>query len=274
MKDSECVQLLQWALPRLHMRWPGFRKVRAQVCKRIERRIRQLNIDGIPAYRAYLEEHAAEWTCLDRLTRITISRFYRDKAVFHFLERDVLPALAKEAIARNRDHLRVWSAGSASGEEPYTVALIWQFELRSRFPSLTPHIAATDVDRNMGLRAREACYSYSSIKDLPEAWRRQTFLEQDGRYCLKPRYRRHVEFLEQDIREQQPAGRFDLVLCRNVVFTYYDRDLQRKILDCIEDIMQDEGALVLGMHEQLPEGTEKFLAWSDRLRIYRKTRQR
>jgi chemotaxis protein methyltransferase CheR len=271
MKDGECVQLLQWALPRLHMRWPGFRKVRAQVCKRIERRIRQLNIDGAAAYRRYLEENAAEWICLDGLTRITISRFYRDKAVFALLEQEVLPALAEEAITRHRDHLRVWSAGSASGEEPYTVALLWEFELQSSFPDLRLHIVATDMDRNMGLRAREACYRYGSIKDLPEAWRRDAFSEQDGCYRLKPRYRRNVEFLEQDIREQQPAGRFDLVLCRNFVFTYYDEELQRKILNRTRDILQDTGVLVLGMHEHLPEGTKNFSGWSDRLRIHRKT---
>ena len=265
------MQLLQWALPRLHMRWPGFRKVRAQVCKRIERRIRQLNIDGATAYRAYLEERAAEWTCLDRLMCITISRFYRDKAVFTFLQQEVLPDLAKEAVVRDRGNLRVWSAGSASGEEPYTVALIWRFELRSLFPSLGLQIAATDVDRNMGLRAKEACYRYSGIKDLPEAWRRQTFLKRDGYYCLKRQYRRNVEFLEQDIRERQPAGRFDLVLCRNSVFTYYDEELQGKILDRIRDVMQNTGALVLGVHEQLPAGTKGFSPWSDRFPIYRKT---
>jgi chemotaxis protein methyltransferase CheR len=77
--------------------------------------------------------------------------------------------------------------------------------------------------------------------------------------------------LEQDIREQQPAGRFDLVLCRNFVLTYYDGDLQRRVLECIRDVMQDTGVLVLGVHEHLPEGEKSFSAWSDRLRIYRKT---
>lgn len=75
MKDTECVEFLQWALPRLHMRWQGFRKVRGQVCKRIGRRIRELNLGEGADYRTYLESHPAEWSVLDDLCRITISRF-------------------------------------------------------------------------------------------------------------------------------------------------------------------------------------------------------
>ncbi|MGD8595209.1 MAG: chemotaxis protein CheR, partial [Gammaproteobacteria bacterium] len=91
MNDNECVQFLQWALPQLHMRWPGFRKVRAQVCKRIDRRLRQLAIEDIHTYKTYLHEHKLEWRVLDELCRITISRFYRDKAMFGFLTEHVLP---------------------------------------------------------------------------------------------------------------------------------------------------------------------------------------
>jgi chemotaxis protein methyltransferase CheR len=85
MQDAECVALLRWALPRLGLRWPGFRKVRRQVCKRITRRIRELGLADVTTYRERLESVPEEWPELDALCRITISRFYRDRAVFDHL---------------------------------------------------------------------------------------------------------------------------------------------------------------------------------------------
>jgi len=100
MRQADCVEFLQWCLPRLHMRWPGFRKVRSQVCKRIRRRLTSLALDELEAYQRYLETHADEWPHLDAMCRITISRFYRDRGVFEALETEVLPALATAARRR------------------------------------------------------------------------------------------------------------------------------------------------------------------------------
>ena len=82
MDDGQYVEFLQWALPRLHMRWPGFRKVRRQVRKRIRKRITALHLGGLDEYRNYLNRNSAEWSVLDSFCRITISRFYRDRVVF------------------------------------------------------------------------------------------------------------------------------------------------------------------------------------------------
>lgn len=82
MQDDECIQFLRWALPQLRMRWQGFRKVRGQVCKRINRRMTQLGIDSVTDYRDYLGDQAHEWRVLDSLCQVTISRFYRDKLMY------------------------------------------------------------------------------------------------------------------------------------------------------------------------------------------------
>ena len=270
MKDSDCVRLLQWALPRMHMRWPGFRKVRKQVCKRLHQRLRQLNIAEVDAYRAYLETHHDEWVILDGLSRITISCFYREKAVFKFLERHVLPALIEQIIGRNARTLRVWSIGSASGEEPYTISIIWESQFRSVFPDIELAILATDVDPLMIERSQKACYTYSSIKHLPAAWRERAFDRQADTFQLRPEFRRNVQFVRQDVRDGTPGERFDLVLCRNLVFTYFDETLQRRSLDAFSKVLQPDGALVLGIHETLPNTDKAFTPWSEKLRIYRK----
>jgi chemotaxis protein methyltransferase CheR len=170
MNDSECVAFLQWALPQLGLRWDGFRKVRRQVCKRLSRRLAELGLSDLNAYRGHLERDRAEWAVLDALTHVTISRFHRDRHVFAALQRDVIPVLAAAAQARGSHAVEVWSAGCASGEEPYTLAIMWELELARRFPSLTLRVLATDIDDAMLVRARRACYDDGSLKELPERW--------------------------------------------------------------------------------------------------------
>ena len=270
MRDEDCVQFLQWALPQLHMRWAGFRKVRAQVCKRLHRRLKQLDIENIDEYRRYLESRTDEWRTLDELSRVTISRFYRDKLMFAFLEQEVLPTLAQQAIARSDNCLKVWSVGCGAGEEPYTISLIWKLRLQAQFPELRLQIVASDADPHMLQRANDACYPYGSVKNLPETWREQAFTLQGDDYCLKADYRRDTGFIVQDVREAMPSEIFDLVLCRNLVFTYYHEKLQRELLERIESVLRTEGALVIGIHENLPEEVTGFRVWSKKLRIYQK----
>jgi chemotaxis protein methyltransferase CheR len=109
MTDTECVQLLQWCLPRLGLQWRGFRRVRRIVRRRIERRLTELDLPDAAAYRRYLESNSEEWRVLDRVCRIPVSRFYRDRAVFEYLECVVLPELTASIVAKGETELRSWS---------------------------------------------------------------------------------------------------------------------------------------------------------------------
>src|SRR5262245_6807466 len=100
MSDPELVAFLQWALPRLGLRWPGFRKGRARVRKKLNERLRELGLQQIAAYRDRLEAHPQGWAVLDSLCRITITRFHRDRGVLDHLRRVVLPGLAERASER------------------------------------------------------------------------------------------------------------------------------------------------------------------------------
>ncbi len=270
MKDSDCVEFLQWALPKLHLRWPGYRKVRRQVCRRIDRRLKELNLPHVAAYRAYLDNHPPEWSVLDSLCWIPLSRFYRDKGVFQLLEREVLPHLVQNALAAGRNKLRCWSIGSASGEEPYTLAILWKTVLEPQFPGLGLHILATDVDPHAIERAGQACYSASSLKELPADWRAHAFVLTPEGFVVKPAYRELVSFELQDIRTTVPDEWFDLILCRYVVFTYFDDIQQREILVKIEQKLVVGGVLVIGSTEDLPEGATLLTPWTKTARVYRK----
>ncbi|KPJ79217.1 MAG: chemotaxis protein CheR [Gemmatimonas sp. SG8_23] len=271
MRDADCVAFLQWALPRLEMRWSGFRRVRRQVCKRLRRRLAQLALEGLDDYRRYLDEHPAEWGTLDACCRITISRFYRDRAVFDTIRDPILPALAR--IARQRDDrtIRCWSAGCASGEEPYSLSLAWKIDVSPRAPGVDLSLVATDVDAGLLERARVGCYPTGSLRELPSDWIAAAFETADDLLCLRGGYRSGVEFVRQDIRREMPEGPFDLVLCRNLVFTYFEVGVQGTLLERILRAMTSRGLLVLGGHEALPPGHWPFDRPYGSLPIYRRT---
>ena len=226
----DCVAFLQWALPRLGRRWAGYRKVRRQVCRRVRQRVAQLGLEDFDAYRRHLEARPDEWEVLDGLMNVTISRFNRDRAVFEFLRDEVL-----------EPGMRVWSAGCAGGEEPYTLALLCD----------GLDILATDVDPAMLRRAEAGRYPDSALRELPD---RDAFTEG----VLDPRVRRRVTFALHDIRDDPPPGPFDLVLCRNLAFTYFDETTQRALLRRLARVTT---TLVVGAHERLPDGQTEFEAW-------------
>ncbi len=194
MKNADCIHFLQWALPRLGLRWAGFRRVRGQVCKRLRRRLAALSLKDLSDYRALLAADAAQWRQLDSLCRVSVSHFYRDQGVWNYLERELLPQLAVQAAARGETRLRIWSAGCASGEEPYTLALM--FALGDTPKSCEPEILATDADPHLLARTRRACYPGSSLRELPATWR-AAFERSGDEFCLKPAYRTPVRFLAQ-----------------------------------------------------------------------------
>jgi chemotaxis protein methyltransferase CheR len=269
VKDTDCISFLQWALPRLWLRWRGFRRVRNQVCKRIDRRIHTLGLGGPAAYRAYLDEHPEEWKVLDGLCTVSISRFYRDRAVFDYLGDPVLPALARSATTRTERTVRCWSAGCASGEEAYTLSLIWRQRISVQFPLVTFTIMATDIDGYLLDRARVACYARSSLKELPQAWSNEAFIRRGGEYCLRDAWKACVEFRQQDIRHDQPPGPFNLVLCRNLAFTYFDEATQLRTAEQLAERVPATGYLVVGRHETLPSGAP-FVSCAPGLGVYRR----
>lgn len=270
ISSAGCTAFLQWALPRLGLRWSGFRKVRGQVCKRLRRRMESLGLGSLAAYRAHLEETPLEWQRLDGFCRITISRFYRDRGVFDHLRREIVPPLCRTLEQAGEARLRCLSLGCCGGEEPYTLALLWRFDLAARYPGIEPEIIATDSDPQSLSRAESACYSAGSLKDLPADWRMAAFDTRDRLFCLRPEFRTAVQFERLDMRESLPPGPFHLVLCRNLAFTYFDEATQRKTVTELAARMPSGSILLLGKHEHLPAGSLEFEAVSAHQAVYRR----
>ncbi|NIR30545.1 MAG: methyltransferase domain-containing protein [Gammaproteobacteria bacterium] len=254
MASDECAEFLRRTLPGLGLRWSGFRRVRGQVCKRIRRRCTVLGLSGPCAYGRYLETHPSERRVLDALCRVTVSRFYRDREVFDRLREDVVPARARALVQAGESTLRAWSVGCGSGEEPYTLTLLWHFDLERRFPGLGLQVTATDVDEALLRRAARACYKHGTLRDLPPEWLARAFTRVNGEYCLERALCAGVRFERQDVRRVAPGGSFHWVLCRNLVFTYFEAELQKRVLERLTRCLAPGGVLVIGRRESLPAG--------------------
>jgi chemotaxis protein methyltransferase CheR len=267
VQGRDCTAFLQWALPRLERSWPGYRRVRRLVCKRLAQRLKALGLADLDAYRRHLAARPQEWREFDGLCGIPVSRFYRDRGIYDALERSILPELVHAAAPRSA--LAAWSAGCASGEEPYTLALIWAIRLHPRFPGAGLCIVATDSNAEVLARARAGCYAASSLKELPRDLRTQGFEEQDGTWRIRDRFRT-VDIMQQDLREAMPKGPFDLILCRNVVLTYYSPPLRDMLMARVVDRLRPGGALVIGAHESVPPSMREVVAWPGTRSIYRR----
>jgi len=249
--DKHADELLRWALPQRGLRWHGFRRNRRQVYRRLHGRIAALGLPDVAAYRRFLDEHPEEWPELDRLCRVTISRFGRDREMWTALVDDVLPRLAREAGGQA---VRAWSAGCGAGEEPYTLVIAWAVEIEG---AIGIDVLATDIDTVQLERANVGRYPSGALRELPDRWRVAAFDERDGEASLREAFRT-VRFAHQDLKTAPPQGPFDLVLCRNLAFSYFDEPAQRAVIAAFRSVLRTGGVLVVGGDERLPDGAVGF----------------
>jgi chemotaxis protein methyltransferase CheR len=139
------------------------------------------------------------------------------------------------------------------------------------FPDIKLDILASDTSVAMIHRAGLACYPGTSLRELPESWQEAAFSRNENSFCLQQRYRQDVEILYHDVRKGAPDGMFHLVLCRNLVFTYFDEKLQCETGRHLSNSIRAGGSLVIGAQEQLQQCLAGFEPWDGCRGIYRKT---
>lgn len=229
---------------------------------------------------AYLERLEASPDECDRLIEtiaINVSSFFRDPAVYEALAREVLPEIiGRKQMGRSKE-IRVWSAGCAAGEEPYSLAILLDRALKGKKSEWSYLIFATDIDNSALERAKAATYGREQFKDTKLDVLDTYFTPHGGGYELRPFVRKMVQFSWDDLASAgrvAPAGSifgsFDLVLCRNVLI-YFSGDVQGAIFGKLHKSLASGGYLVLGDSETLNSETNALLQTiSQKNRIYRR----
>ncbi len=237
--------------------------------RRIDVRLRATGARDYPDYMAVLKKDPSEYDrFLDVLT-INVTNFFRDKSTYREIEKKVIPGVILAKKKRGKKLIRVWSAACASGEEPYSMAILFHKILGKRIEGYQISIHATDIDVNILEKAKKAEYPAGFSSEIDEKILRRYF-KRDLKYRLKEEIKQMVRFERHDLISDKPLAHLDVILCRNVLI-YFSRDLQIRLFDKFYDALNRGGYLILGKTETLagkPEGL--FQPVNIRERIYRK----
>jgi two-component system CheB/CheR fusion protein len=240
---------------------------RSSLMRRVDRRMAQVGVASYADYLDHLELHGDEFTALFNTILINVTGFFRDPEAWDYLRRDVLPALL--AAKGNGQQLRLWSAGCASGEEAYTLALVLAellgpAEFRDRVK-----IYATDVDEEALAYARHGSYSEREVRGVPPELLDRYFDPAGGRYVVRKDLRRSVIFGRNDLVQDAPISRVDVLVCRNTLM-YFTAETQSRILTRFHFALGDAGILLLGKAEMLLSHGSLFTPVDLRRRVFQK----
>ncbi|HEY8693696.1 MAG TPA: CheR family methyltransferase [Chloroflexota bacterium] len=241
---------------------------RPTIRRRLQRRFAAVGVASLADYRAYVEGQPNELDHLIRSFLIKVTEFFRDEELFEYLQEHLLPQLILDARKRGNE-LRLWSAGCATGQESYSLAMLLAEVLGNELERFAIRVFATDLDPAAVAYARRGIYPPSAISEMPREMLERYFTVVEGEYEVKKRIRSLLVFGQHDLGQRAPFPNIDLALCRNVLM-YFTPELQKRALQLFAFSLRDEGYLALGKAETISVLPEFFRSEDERLRIYRR----
>ncbi|KAB2539872.1 chemotaxis protein CheB [Salipiger aestuarii] len=243
----------------------GYKK--STLVRRVQRRIQVLDLDDATQYLAHIRSDPNECEMLFRDLLINVTRFFRDPE--HFAQLRALAIRPAVENAGNGDEIRVWIPGSSSGEEPYSIAMLFAEECRLQKRSVNIQIFATDIDEQMLRIAREATYAQAALVDIPEEMRERYTLAGDGHFRITARIRDMIRFSVHSIARDPPFSNIDLLSCRNLLI-YFGDALQNAVLPIFHYAIKPGGTLFLGPSETVGRFDHAFDPLDQAARLFRR----
>lgn len=244
---------------------------RATLARRIEKRMTEVGAADYEAYLDHLQANPREFAELFNTILINVTGFFRDAEAWNYLATEIIPKLL-ESIPE-QEQIRVWSAGCASGEEAYTIAIVLLEALGEKEFKRRVKIYATDIEEEALATARAAVYSPESLEPVSPELVERYFVESGRGLAFRPDLRRSVIFGRNELLEDAPISRIDLLICRNVLM-YFTVEAQAKILSQFNFALRDRGFLFLGKSEMLTRHSEFFAPVDVKFRIFRRLPRR
>jgi two-component system, chemotaxis family, CheB/CheR fusion protein len=263
--DSNLEELLVFIRDARGFDFTGYK--RSSLARRIRRRMHEAGVADYLDYRDRLESSAEEFGLLFNTILINVTGFFRDPETWTYLQREVMPDLI--ADAEKYSDIRVWSAGCASGEEAYSLAIAFAEALGVEEAGKRVKIYGTDVDEDALRDARTGVYAAKALEPIAPDLRDKYFEQHGGQFAFRPDLRRRVIFGRHDITRDAPISRLDLLVCRNTLM-YFNVESQAQVIDRFHFALREGGDLFLGKAEMLLSDSERFEVVSMRQRIFRR----
>ena len=249
----------------------------SMVERRVQQRFASIKCESYHDYLRYLKENPDEFDHLLGALTINVSRFFRDTLTFEYIADRILPAIFHEKKKAADNSIRVWSAGCAKGEEPFSIAILIHELVEKEALKIATRIFATDIDGKILGRAQKEAHPFDSIKGMKYRLLKKYFISEGEAFQLIPIIRNMVSFSMYDILDKKSYappesifGGFDMVLCRNVLI-YFDDEHQDQIFEKLYRSLAQNGYLVLGEAEiPTTKYQRRFRKVNDCCHIYQK----
>ncbi len=238
--------------------------------RRVERRMNVHQIEKISNYVRFLQENPAELDILFKELLIGVTNFFRDTVVWEKLKDNVLPELFNKAP--NEHVFRAWVAGCSTGEEAYSLAIVFKeaYEKTKMDKNLTLQIFATDIDSDAIELGRKGFFSPNIAADVSPARLSTFFVKEDDGFRVNTAIREMVVFAPQSVIKDPPFTKMDLLLCRNLLI-YLEAELQNKLMNLFHYALNAEGVLLLGSAENESSQNKLFSAIDAKLKFYKRS---
>ena len=253
MNDQQFRQLLH----RYQFSWKGYRKVRKSVKKRVQRYMTATGCRTIEDFLAELDKNNEARDHCERLMTVSISRFFRDQALWRGLKQQILPKF----MNAGKNKVRFWSAGCACGEEVYSFKIIWDWMSSSYFSVPDLEVLATDINPVYLERASKGIYPPSSLKEATKEICSKYFEQLGGQklFEVTSSLKTGIQWENRHLLSDPPDSDFDVIFLRNNVLTYYADPLKIKAFRNVLSRLKPWGILVLGSHERIPFETRDLV---------------
>ena len=241
---------------------------RSSLMRRIQKRQQSVGADTYALYQEYLESHPEEFPLLFNTILINVTSFFRDAEAWHYVATEIVPRIL--AATRPDGPIRVWSAGCASGEEAYTIAMILAEQLGVEAFRHRVKIYASDVDDDALIQARHASYTVQQVEGVPPEYLAKYFERIEDRYVFHKDLRRSIIFGRHDLVQDAPISRVHLLTCRNTLM-YFTREAQARVLSRFHFALKSGGFLFMGRAELLLTHSDLFSPVEIKWRVFTKT---
>jgi len=237
------------------------------ICRRIERRMAVHQINTIADYVLYLQKNSTEVDTLFKDLLIGVTNFFRDTEAFDVLKHKVIPEFLKTKSPDTP--IRIWAVGCSTGEEAYSMAIVFNEVMESQKRHFTIQIFATDIDAQSIDFARTGIYPDSIAADISQDRLDKFFIKEENTYKIKKQIREMVIYAIHNIIKDPPFSKIDLISCRNLLI-YMDSELQKKILPLTHYTLNQGGILFLGTSESIGDFVELFAPIDAKWKIFRR----